>query len=231
VDVPEKVMLFPLWYVVFVLSLTCHEAAHAFVAYRGGDPTAYLGGQVTLNPIPHIRREPFGTLLAPLVTYAWMGWMMGWASAPYDPQWEDRHPGRAALMAAAGPLANLVLFVIAFVALRVGLSMDVWEPAYEGFAYDRIVVPVAADAGVLDPLGRLLSITMFLNLVLFVFNLFPMPPLDGSAVLAGLFPGARRLRDTLRSSGMGILGLLAAWTLFGYVFEPVATFVLRMLWT
>ena len=112
-----------LWYAVFLLSLTCHEAAHAFVAWRGGDPTAYEAGQVSLSPWPHIRREPWGTVLIPLITflmYAGSGsaWMMGWASAPYDPSWERRHPRRAALMAAAGPAANLVLASAAFVALR-----------------------------------------------------------------------------------------------------------------
>ena len=87
------------WLIVFVVSITAHEAAHAWAAWLGGDPTAYRGGQVTLNPIPHMRREPFGTILFPLLSFLWLtpGWMMGWASAPYDPFWEDRHPRRAAL--------------------------------------------------------------------------------------------------------------------------------------
>ena len=62
----EQLALFPLWYVAFLLSLTCHEAAHALVAKWGGDLTAYYSGQVTLNPLPHIRREPFGTVLVPI---------------------------------------------------------------------------------------------------------------------------------------------------------------------
>ncbi len=88
----EQLVLLPLWYAMFLLSITCHEAAHAFAAYRGGDLTAYREGQVTLNPLPHMRREPFGTIAIPFVTFLWMGWMMGWASAPYDPSWEARHP-------------------------------------------------------------------------------------------------------------------------------------------
>ena len=98
---PEQLTMLPLWYAVFLLSVTCHEAGHATVAYLGGDPTAYLGGQVSLNPLPHIAREPFGTVLVPLMTYFYANWMMGWASAPYDPLWEDRHPRRAAAMATA----------------------------------------------------------------------------------------------------------------------------------
>ena len=127
-DSPEQILLLPLWYVVFLLSLTCHEAAHALAARLGGDDTAYLGGQVTLNPLPHVRREPIGTLAIPFATFFMTGgsWMMGWASAPYDPLWEDRHPLRAAAMAIAGPLANLALFLIGFAILRIGLDAGVW---------------------------------------------------------------------------------------------------------
>jgi len=105
----ELLAMLPVWYAVFLLSVTCHEAAHALAALRGGDRTAYLGGQVSLNPLPHVLREPIGTIVVPLLTFLQMGWMMGWASAPYDPLWEARHPRRAAFMAASGPLANLLL--------------------------------------------------------------------------------------------------------------------------
>jgi hypothetical protein len=67
-----------LWYVVFLLSTTAHEASHALVAKLGGDPTAFHGGQVTLDPLPHIRREPFGMVLIPILSYATGGWMMAW---------------------------------------------------------------------------------------------------------------------------------------------------------
>src|SRR5918997_4324426 len=103
-----------LWFVVFLFSTTVHEAMHALVAWKGGDPTAYHGGQVSLSPIPHIRREPIGMLAVPLLTSFTQGLAMGWASAPYDPLWAERHPRRAALMAAAGPAGK---FMIAFVAV------------------------------------------------------------------------------------------------------------------
>src|SRR5205807_5041545 len=86
------------WYIVFLLSTTCHEAAHALAAKLGGDLTAFHGGQVSLDPTPHIRREPIGMLVAPILSYLMGGWMMGWASAPYDPFWARRHPRRAAWM-------------------------------------------------------------------------------------------------------------------------------------
>ena len=97
------------WFVVFLLSTTLHEAAHALVALRGGDPTAYLGGQVSLSPVPHIRREPLGMLVVPLLMTVLNGWAVGWASTPYDPLWASRHPRRAASMAAATADAAPVL--------------------------------------------------------------------------------------------------------------------------
>jgi Zn-dependent protease len=223
-DSAEQILLLPLWYVVFLLSLTCHEAAHALAARLGGDDTAYLGGQVTLNPLPHVRREPIGTLAIPFATFFMTGgsWMMGWASAPYDPLWEDRHPTRAAAMAIAGPLANLALFLVGFAILRIGLDAGVWIDPQDAFSADRLVVPATTEAGALDAFSRLASITLFLNLVLFLFNLLPLPPLDGASVLAGLVPPARRLRDSLRASPLGSLGgLVLAWLVFPRLFGPV----------
>jgi Zn-dependent protease len=227
----NELVLIPLWYAMFLLSVTCHEAAHAFAAHRGGDPTAYLGGQVTLNPAPHIRREPVGTVLVPLLGFWLMGWMMGWASAPYDPLWEDRHPRRAAAMAAAGPLANLLLAVLGFVVLKAGLESGWWTPAVgEFYEFDRLVRPVPGQAPWLDGFGRLASILLSLNLLLCLFNLIPLPPLDGAAVLAGLFAPARRLRDRLRASaGGGFIGLLVAWYSIGYVFGPLYRLVMGLL--
>src|SRR5689334_22260672 len=92
-----------LWFTAFLFSTSVHEAMHALAAYRVGDPPAYLGGQVSLSPLPHIRREPIGMLVVPLLTAFTAGWAVGWASTPYDPRWAARHPRRAAIMAAAGP--------------------------------------------------------------------------------------------------------------------------------
>ena len=101
------------YYAVFLVSVTIHEAAHAWAALLGGDPTAYHGGQVSLDPRPHIRREPAGMLWIPLISALLTGWPMGFASAPYDPAWARRHPRRAAWMALAGPAANLLLVALA----------------------------------------------------------------------------------------------------------------------
>ena len=112
----------------FLFSTTLHEAAHAFAAYRLGDRTAYEGGQVTLDPIPHMRREPLGTIIVPIISFLAGGWMIGWASAPYDPQWAYENPRSSAKMAAAGPLANLLLAFLAAMAIRIGMYAGVFLP-------------------------------------------------------------------------------------------------------
>jgi hypothetical protein len=110
------------WYAVFLLSTTFHEAAHAWAARRGGDLTAYHGGQVSLDPRPHIRREPFGMVVLPVLSLAFSGFPFGFASTPYDPVWAERHPRRAAWMSLAGPAANLLLVVAAGLLARLGIA-------------------------------------------------------------------------------------------------------------
>lgn len=220
----QTLALFPVWYAAFLLSLTCHEAGHALVARWGGDDTAYRAGQVSLNPWPHIRREPFGTVLVPILTY-FMGtsrWMMGWASAPYDPFWEDRHPRRAGLMSAAGPAANFLLFGIAFLVLKVGLQSGAWVVPPDEIAIDRLVAAAPGGAVVWDGIGRFLSVVMSLNLILGVFNLMPFPPLDGISVVAGLLPPVRALYHKMRAvPAFAIVGVILAWRVSPLVVGPV----------
>ena len=220
---PHVIALFPLWYAAFLLSLTCHEAAHAWAARRGGDDTAYLAGQVTLNPVPHVMREPFGTVLVPLLTYFTNGWMMGWASAPYDPRWEARYPHRAAAMSAAGPAANLLLALIAFGILKAGLAAGIWAvpPPFSRIVPDQIVVAADGTAALLDGTGRFLSIVLTLNVLLGLFNLIPVPPLDGISVLAGLVPPVRSLYQRARGLPVTmIVGILVAWKIAPWIIGP-----------
>ena len=136
-------------------------------AWRLGDPTAYNGGQVTLSPIPHIRREPIGMLVLPLLTSLTQGWAIGWASAPYDPYWAQRYPRRAAIMAAAGPAGNMLIAITALVLLRVGLAIGLF------LAPDRISFEtlVASASGEPSFLSILLSVLLIQNVFLGVFNL------------------------------------------------------------
>jgi Zn-dependent protease len=231
---PDRIVQFLVWFLVFLFSLTLHEAAHALLARLGGDDTAYLGGQVSLNPLPHIRREPLGTLLMPLISFFMLGWMMGWASTPYDPHWAHRHPRRQALMSLAGPAANLLIAVTAFALLRLLLVREVLVVPDEGATYARLADPAPGfgDASLLWSVAAVLSIALSLNVLLCLFNLLPIPPMDGSGVVHGLFPdSAGRLIESLRGNPMmGLLGLLAAWRIFPYVYRPAISQVVDWLY-
>jgi len=218
------------WYVVFLLSTTCHEAAHAWVARIGGDSTAAHGGQVSLDPLPHIRREPFGMVVFPILSYVMGGWMMGWASAPYDPHWAQRYPKRAAWMSLAGPGANFTLAILAGILIHVGLLSGMLRYP-DGISFMSVVD--AGPAGYSHGVATFLSLLFSLNLLLGVFNLLPIPPMDGFAAV-GVFlseDAARRYQIwgwSIRS--FAYLGLLLAWQVFDPIFHPVFAFSLRMLY-
>jgi Zn-dependent protease len=225
---PETLQLGLVWYLVFLFSTTLHEAAHALVAHRLGDSTAERGGQVTLNPWPHLRREPFGMVLIPILSFVWSGWMMGWASAPYDPRWAERYPKRAAAMALAGPAANLSLVLVAFLGIRIGLAGG-WLMPPDTVSFSSIVA--ASEPGA-AAIASLLSILFTLNLLLCAFNLLPLPPLDGSGVLPMLLPesAARAYREALRQPMVALLGIVLAWRIFGRMFWPLFATALGLLY-
>jgi Zn-dependent protease len=226
----EQLPEFAIWYAVFLFTLAFHEGSHALVAYLGGDDTAYRGGQVTLNPWPHIRREPFGTVLIPILTFFGSGWMMGWASAPYDRLWGRRHPKRLAAMSAAGPAANFVLAVAAFLAIKLLLGSGYFV-APDRVNFSHVVAPGDGGGPLAEGLALLLSVLLNLNVLLGLFNLIPLPPLDGSGVVQGLFPGSiGGLMERMSATPMFMmLGLVVAWRVFDFVFEPAFAILLTLL--
>ena len=228
-----KIALGAIWYVAFLFSTTLHEAAHAWAALRMGDPTAYHGGQVSLNPIPHVRREPLGMVLVPILVFAFSGWMLGWASAPFDPVWADRHPKRAGLMALAGPAANLLLVIVSSVAIVAGISAGLLAP-FPGDSLATLVQPAAPGGGPgsgLDAGASFLSILFALNLILFLFNLLPLPPMDGSGALPLVMSDrlAIAYRQALRHPAIALAGLLLAWRVFPYLLWPVLGVLVALL--
>ena len=221
-----------IWYIVFLFSTTCHEAAHSLVAKLGGDLTAAEGGQVTLNPIPHIRRSPFGMVVVPILSFALGGWMIGWASAPFDPAWQQRYPRRSGWMALAGPAANFTLMILAGIAIRVGVAAGYFRAPLFIRGYSDLVS--SAPSG--DPtfITSALSILFVLNLLLGTFNLIPVPPLDGHAGIMVLMPetAAHHYLDWVHRSGsFALIGILIAWQLFDRIFNPVFLFALHVLYT
>jgi Zn-dependent protease len=216
-----------IWYIIFLFSTVCHEGAHALVAKLGGDLTAFHGGQVTLNPIPHIRRELFGTVIVPIASYVLGGWMIGWASAPYDPIWAQRHPRRAAWMALAGPAANFTLMILAGIGIHVGMAMGVFHMP-QSASFKQVT---EAAAGGPQLAATALSILFVLNLLLGTFNLIPFPPLDGhNGITVLMSEGTARRFMASRFAGIGILGMVVAWVIYDKAFPYIFTLALNLLY-
>lgn len=216
------------YYIVFLFSTTLHEAGHAWAAKLGGDLTAYHGGQVSLDPRPHIRREPFGMVVLPILSVVASGWPMGFASAPFDPIWALHHPKRAGWMALAGPAANLTLVLLSGLGLHAGMLAGVFDtPPSAGF--DHLVLAGEGWQGA----AFFLSVLFSMNLVLAFFNLIPLPPLDGSAAIPVLLSEGRALayQRFLLQNGQtfAIVGMLVAWRVFDEIFGPVFLAAIRVL--
>ncbi len=207
------------WYVVFLFSTVCHEGAHAWAALRGGDSTAFDGGQVSLNPLPHVQREPIGMILLPIIFLVTYGWPLGYASAPYNAQWAYSHPKRAGYMALAGPAANMLIFIIAVLLLKL-LDGNVTGS----------VTNVLSGGAVLSAI-TLLKMLIFLNLILALFNLLPLPPLDGNAVVMIFMQEstARKFMELMAQPMMPLIGIVIAWKVFPAMVGPIIDLVYRII--
>jgi Zn-dependent protease len=212
---PDILPLVPIFYVVFLLSTVCHEAAHALVAKWGGDRTAYLGGQASLDPVPHIKREPFGLVLIPLLSLTTSGSMFGWGSAPFDPYWQIRYPRRAALMALAGPVANFVLVGVAAAIMHVGVATGFFV-ATSGLSVTSL------HGGLLPEFAFFITTLLKMNVLLGVFNLLPVPPLDGYSVLGLFLPERTFLRflEWVRTPMFSLIGFIIALQVLPYLVYP-----------
>jgi Zn-dependent protease len=218
------------YYAVFLLSTTLHEAAHAWAAKRGGDLTAYHGGQVSLDPRPHIRRAPVGMVVLPVLTVLISGWPLGFASAPYDMNWARRYPRRAAWMALAGPAANMLLIVFAGILINALLLAGVFShPESVTFGH----VTFSNTAGIMHTVGFVLGAFFSLNLLLFTLNMLPIPPLDGSGALPLLLPekAVPRYQEFIWSQPyLGWVGIFIAWQVLDRVFQPVFLVAVNLLY-
>lgn len=219
------------FYAVFVFAVTIHEAAHAWAAMKGGDLTAYNGGQVSLDPLPHMRREPFGMVVLPILSVLLSGFPIGYASAPFDPDWAALHPRRAAWMALAGPGANLAMTVLAALAIHLGAAGGAFEaPTQVGFT--QVTTSLGAQNGLAAGVAMLLSLLFSMNLLLFVLNLMPLPPLDGSGALPLLMPESwvPRYRELASQPMVALVGLIAIWKLIPTIFYPIFFFAIGLVY-
>lgn len=218
-----------LWYIVFLFSVTLHEAAHAYAALRLGDPTAYQGGQVTLEPIPHIRREPLGMVVVPIISFILSGWVLGWGSIPYDFEWALRNPRRAAWMSLAGPMANLFLVFVAVLVIHLGLALG-WFIAPDFITFSRVTDAVGE--GTPAAVATIISILFSLNLLLFIFNLLPFPPLDGSGIMPLIMDEEKAESYLLFISNpmFSFMGLFIAWSAFNPIFDLIHLVAINLLY-
>jgi Zn-dependent protease len=206
-------------FIVLLFSLTVHEAAHAWSAGRLGDDTARQLGRVSLNPVVHA--DLFGTVLFPLIAMSTGVPLLGWAKpVPVDVRnlkgnWREKYM----LIAAAGPASNLLLAVGAAVALRAVVTIAAPEAGGE-----------QEGAGVFTPIVFLLFQMVSLNVLLAVFNMIPVPPLDGGNVLAGLLPGhlADHL-DRIRPWGFLLLYALMLTGVLGTIMFPIRNLLIGWL--
>ncbi len=194
-----------------LMAITCHEVSHGFVADKMGDNTARYMGRLTLNPLKHL--DIIGTLM---VFFVGIGW-----AKPVPVNFNNlRHPKRDMIwVAAAGPVTNFVLASLSALAMRaiIAATPDLAEGAMlQGF---------------LDPIVLMLAFSVYINLLLAIFNLIPVPPLDGGRVAVGLLPYRQAVAySRIEPYGMIIIIALVFFTnLFKYVLAPVLDFGIHLL--
>ena len=215
-----------IWFIVLLFSLSFHEAAHAWTSERFGDSTGRYQGRITLNPIAHI--DPFGTILFPIVSALSGIPLLGWAKpVQTNPlMWRDKTKANICV-SAAGPVSNFILAAVAFIVIKSLLTLDVVR--LRG-GYYTLIQPQPDQAAFLAPLSVFLSVMLLLNIGLGVFNLIPVPPLDGSHVLEELLPASMsEAYAQIQPYGFLLLYGLMFLGVFGAIFRPLYDLVLMLL--
>jgi len=200
--------------IVFLFAISIHESAHAFTAWRCGDPTAKMLGRVSLNPIRHI--DLFGTVILPAMALLTHLPVIGWAKpTPVDPRNFSKPMRDDILTSVAGPVSNFLaasvaVIGMAIIALVSPIEGRVLVHGLAGYGY------VGGSTSVLVPVTLLLYWGMVINVLLGVFNLIPVPPLDGSHVLRHVLPESlRNIYDRLGLIGLFVLVLFGGRLLTG----------------
>lgn len=209
-------------FVVLLFSLSLHEAAHAWMASRLGDPTARMLGRVTLNPIKHI--DLIGTIIIPLFMLLMPGYgqfLIGWAKpTPVTPRNFKNITRDDILTTVAGPCSNLLAAIAATIALLILSKISAQGSAIVHQLAGAGAVDPSLTSSMLFPLALLFYMGVMLNLILFAFNLLPLPPLDGSHVIRHMLPyKALRVYDSLGFLSL-ILILFVGARVIGVVVDP-----------
>lgn len=209
-SIPDIAYTISVWAVPILFAITLHEAAHGWVAYKLGDPTAKSLGRITINPIKHI--DPMGTVVVPLFLAMVSPFVMGWAKpVPVEPRYFKSPLLDMALVAVAGPVSNF--FMACFWAMFIQLVSGLIEPSQT-----------------LNFLVEMAKNGIIINVVLMVLNLLPIPPLDGGRVMAGVLPPALALPYMkLERYGMAIIILLLLSGLLGKILWPIVQHFVKII--
>jgi Zn-dependent protease len=211
-----------IYMVVLIFAISAHEAAHAWMSYKFGDDTAYLLGRITLNPAKHV--DPIGTLLIPVAGFlmanlggsAFLPFLIGWGKpTPVNPlRWRNKDVANV-MVSIAGILANLAIATSVFVVIKILRMTGAGS---------------AIPSGLLEPLGILLQYGLLMNVSLAVFNLLPIPPLDGSKVLWTFLPdGLKPVFEMMERFSYIILIIAIQAGLFSAIIRPVYALIFRLL--
>ncbi len=214
IDIAVLVSHLIIFMVVLLLAVSVHEAGHAWMSHKFGDDTAYMLGRVTLNPVAHT--DPIGTLLIPILAFTFgavggaLGQipLIGWGKpTPVNPRNWTNYKLANVMVSIAGVLANLILLIIGFIAAKIMMTQGFGVADFFGAST--------------NPLAIFVGNLMLLNMSLFVFNLLPFPPLDGSKILGTFLPqSAQPILDMLEQFGFIILLLLVYLGVFRLIITP-----------
>jgi len=228
----QDVVLILFQVVALVLAFSVHECAHAWTAWRLGDPTARMLGRVTLNPLKHL--DPFGSVLMPLIALVYHWPLIGWAKpTPVTARNFKNYKRDDILVTLAGPASNLLLATIALVLLLIikhavpGGSVAIFTAMALAMHYPGVSTE---NLPALFPVALLLYFIILINLLLFVFNLVPFPPLDGSRILRHFLPyGALQVYDRMGMFALWIFMLVAGGFIFRIFLYPLQSTFDRIL--
>jgi len=217
---------FILYMVALIFSLSVHESAHAWTSNYFGDDLARLQGRISLNPMVHV--DPIGTLLFPAISFFTGAPLIGWAKpTPVNPlRWRDKRVANF-WVSIAGVICNFIIAIVTGIIIRILFSMNLIDLGLAGY---RLVAIPHTDSLIAEGGAQLLTTFFTLNVALGVFNLIPIPPLDGSKVLQSILPPSFESGfEALERFGF-ILLILAMFTgVFGVIFSVVMPIAIKLL--